>query len=153
MGGGGNKKIKWKTVGYYLIIYRVSSTDQIYYLAAKRRGDKFDQSMTRGNLLDNNKTLFIFISILIMTKETQKTDDINRFSERRFSERKFSEPVATGWIERRWLSANIPRFVSVDLIGKKNQVKLELQINHEWRTMSHRTEFFIACNDSMWYKN
>ena len=27
-----------------------------------RRGDKFDLSMTRGNLLDNNTTLFIFIS-------------------------------------------------------------------------------------------
>ena len=35
--------------------------------AAKRRGDKFDRSMTRGKLLVSNAQLFIFISILIMT--------------------------------------------------------------------------------------
>ena len=28
----------------------------------ERRGDKFDRSMTRGKLLDNNTQLFIFIS-------------------------------------------------------------------------------------------
>ena len=68
------------------------STDQIYHRAAKRRGDKFDRSMTRGKLLGNNALLssrlgdkfdrsmtrgkllgnnallFIFISILIMTQ-------------------------------------------------------------------------------------
>ena len=43
-------------------------TDQIYHRAAKRRGDKFDRSMTRGKLLGNNALLFIFISILIMTQ-------------------------------------------------------------------------------------
>ena len=47
-------------LGYYLEICRVSSTDHIYLRAAKRRGDKFDQSMTRVKLLDNNPTLFIF---------------------------------------------------------------------------------------------
>ena len=52
---------------YCLVICRVSSTDQIYHRAAKRRGDKFDRSMTRGKLLGNNAQLFIFISILIMT--------------------------------------------------------------------------------------
>ena len=53
---------------YCLVICRVSSTDQIYHQAAKRRGDKFDRSMTRGKLLGNNAPLFIFISILIMTQ-------------------------------------------------------------------------------------
>ena len=46
----------------------MSSTDHIYHRAAKRRGDKFDRSMTRGKLLGNNAPLFIFISILIMTQ-------------------------------------------------------------------------------------
>ena len=45
-----------------------SRTDQIYHRAAKRRGDKFDRSMTRGKLLGNNALLFIFISILIMAQ-------------------------------------------------------------------------------------
>ena len=49
---------------YYIILF----TDQIYHRAAKRRGDKFDRSMTRGKLLGNNALLFIFISILIMTQ-------------------------------------------------------------------------------------
>ena len=38
----------------------MSSTNQIYNRTAKRRGDKFDQSMTRSKLLENNTTLFIF---------------------------------------------------------------------------------------------
>ena len=42
--------------------------DVTIYLSAKRRGDKFDRSMTRGKLLGNNALLFIFISILIMTQ-------------------------------------------------------------------------------------
>ena len=46
--------------GYYLVICREASTDHIYHRAAKRRGDKFDRLMTRGKLLDNNPTLFIF---------------------------------------------------------------------------------------------
>ena len=37
-----------------LVIYLVSSTDQIYHLAASRLGDKCDRSMTLGKLLDNN---------------------------------------------------------------------------------------------------
>ena len=50
---------------YYLVIYLamlVSSTDQIYQLAASRLVDKCDRSMTLGKLLDNNPTLSIFIS-------------------------------------------------------------------------------------------
>ena len=35
----------------------------------------FDRLMTLGILLDNNPTLFIFISILMMTQGTQKTGD------------------------------------------------------------------------------
>ena len=45
-----------------LVIYLVSSTDQIYHLAASRLSDKLDRSMTLGKLLDNNAQLFIFIS-------------------------------------------------------------------------------------------
>ena len=40
----------------------MSSTYQIYNIAASRFGDKFDRSMTLGKLLDNNAELFIFIS-------------------------------------------------------------------------------------------
>ena len=46
-----------------LVIYFVSSTDQIYHLAASRLGDKCDRSMTLGKLLDNNAQFFIFISL------------------------------------------------------------------------------------------
>ena len=45
-----------------LVIYLVSSTNQIYHLVASRLGDKFDWSMTLGKLLDNNAQLFICIS-------------------------------------------------------------------------------------------
>ena len=38
----------------------MSSTDQIYHLAASRLGDKCDRSMTLGKLLDNNAQFFIF---------------------------------------------------------------------------------------------
>ena len=40
----------------------LGSTDQIYHHAASQLGDKCDRSMTRGKLLDNNPTLFIFMS-------------------------------------------------------------------------------------------
>ena len=56
----------------------------------ERRGDKFDRSMTRGKLLDNDTQLFIFISILIMTQlhpRDPENSQQNRFSERRFSEK------------------------------------------------------------------
>ena len=82
---------------YYLVICRVSSTSHIYYGAAKRRGDKFDRSMTRGKLLDNDTQLFIFISILIMTQlhpRPQKTD--NRTDSRSGASRKKKNPVTTG---------------------------------------------------------
>ena len=47
---------------YCLVIYLVSSTDQIYRIAASRLGFKFDRSMTLCKLLDNNAQLLIFIS-------------------------------------------------------------------------------------------
>ena len=75
---------------YCLVICRVSSTYQIYHRAAKRQGDKFDRSVTRGKLLDNKTQLFIFISILIMTQlhpRDPENRQQNRFSERRFSEK------------------------------------------------------------------
>ena len=50
----------------------LSSTGHIYHRAAKQRGDKFDRSMTRGKLIDNDTQLFIFISILMMTKTSPK---------------------------------------------------------------------------------
>ena len=53
---------------------------------------EFDRSMTRGNLLDNNTTFFIFICILLMTKGTQKTDD--RTDSRNADSR--NKPVTTG---------------------------------------------------------
>ena len=43
-----------------IVIHRVSSTNQIYHRAANRRGDKFDWSMTRGELLNNITQLVIF---------------------------------------------------------------------------------------------
>ena len=76
---------------------RVSSTCHIYHRAAKRRGDEFDRSMTRGKLLDNDTQLFIFISILIMTQlhpRDPENGQQNRFLDRRFSEKK--TPVTTG---------------------------------------------------------
>ena len=81
--------------------------------------------MTRGKLLGNNAPLFIFISILIMT-QLQPRDPENR-QENWFSERRFSEKlVTTGWMGKRGvISANNAMFVSVDLIGEKNQVILE----------------------------
>ena len=45
----------------------------------------------------------------------------NRFSERRFS----GKTVTTGWMGNWAVSANSAQFVSVDLIGEKNQVILE----------------------------
>ena len=45
----------------------MSSTDQIYQLAASRLSDKFDPL----KLLDNNAQLFIFISKMIMMITTR----------------------------------------------------------------------------------
>ena len=53
----------------------------------------------------------------------------NRFSERRFSEKTQLQPVeweSVAWLTASWdLSGNNAEFVSVDLIGEKNQVILE----------------------------
>ena len=88
--------------------------------------------MTRGKLLDNNPTLFIF--------DFYSNDDLrdpenrrqNRFTERRFSEQSsymYNRLNGKPWLNAIvWLSANIPTLVSVDLIGEKNQAILELII-------------------------
>ena len=68
-------------------------------------------------LLDNNTTLFIFY---FYSYDDQRDQDDRTDSE--------NKPVTTDGIGRRWLLANIPLLVSVDLIGKKIQVKLELRI-------------------------
>ena len=121
----------------------VSSTCHIYHRAAKRRGDKFDRSMTRGKLLDNDTQLFIFISILIMTKlhpRDPENRQQNRFSERRFSKKKPSYNRLNG---KAWLglittsydlSGNNAEFVSVDLIGENNQFILEYGIKN-WKEL------------------
>ena len=90
--------------------------------AAKRRGDKFDRSMTLGKLLGNNAPLFIFISILIMTqlhprdqKRDKRTDSRNGDSRKKQLQPK-----------RGFISANNALFVSVDLIGEKNQVYIRM---------------------------
>ena len=48
-----------------------------------RLGDIFDRSMTPGDILDNDTQLFIFISILIMTKLDQR--DLENRQQNRFS--------------------------------------------------------------------
>ena len=104
---------------YCLVICQVSSTDQIYHRAAKRRGDKFDRSMTRGKLLGNNAQLFIFICILIMTQ---------LISFLRF----LLTAVRTGrlgLLPIKFYRGNNAVFVSVDLIGVKNKVILEFLIS------------------------
>ena len=69
----------------------------------------------------------------------------NRFSERRFSGGGGGgvvETVTTGWMGKRGLSANDAQFVSVDLIGKKNQVILEYLIIYTHRQKWSNTTIF-----------
>ena len=110
---------------YCLVICRVSSTGHIYHRAAKRRGDKFDRSMTRGKLLGNNAPIFIFISILIMTQLISFLHFL-------------LTAVRTGRLgvlPIKIYRGNNAVFVSVELIGEKNQVILEYAIYPEWRNM------------------
>ena len=92
----------------------MSLTDQIYPGATKRRGGKFDQSMTRGKLLGNNAPLFIFISILILT---QLIPFFHFLLTAVRTRRLGLLPIRIYW-------GNNAVFVSVDL-GEKNQVILE----------------------------
>ena len=113
--------------GYYLVICRLSSTDHIYDRAAKRRGDKFDRSMTRGKLLDNNPTLFIFFYSNDGPRD-YKTDD--RTDSRNADDSRNKQVTTATAVSHAfplcvWLSSNVPGFVSVDLIGENNQVILE----------------------------
>ena len=60
------------------------------------REAKCDRSLTRGNLLDNDTQLFIFISILIMTQlhpSDPESRQLIRFSEWCFSKKKQLQPV------------------------------------------------------------
>ena len=118
------KKWKWKVMYYCLVICRVSLTNQIYHRATKQRGDKFDGSMTRGKLLDNNTSLFIFYFYSNDDPRDPENRRQNRFSERRFLEK----PVTTGWMGKRgllqwyWrLSANNAQLVSVGTKEKKKE--------------------------------
>ena len=88
----------------------------LIWIIASRLGDKFDRPMTLGKLLGNNAPLFIFISILIMTQV---------ISFLHFS----LTAVKTGRLgvlPIRIYRGNNAVFVSVDLLGEKNQVILEL---------------------------
>ena len=88
------------------------STDQIYHRAAKRRGDKFDQSITRGKLLGNNAPLLIFIFY--------SNNDPANF---------LLTAVRTGrlgLLPIKFYRGNNAVFVSLNLIGEKKQVILEL---------------------------
>ena len=100
----------------------MSSTDHIYHRAAKRRGDKFDRSMTRGKLLGNNAPLFIFISILIMT---QLISFLWKNSHGLLQLHVGREALAYCQCASALISWNKALFASVDLIGEKNQVILE----------------------------
>ena len=66
---------------------------------AKRRGDKFDRSMTRGKLLDNNATLFIFYFYSNDDPRDPENRRQNRFLERRFSEKNsFNRLNGKAWL-------------------------------------------------------
>ena len=107
----------------------MSSTD-LYHRATKQRGVKFNQSMTRGKLLDNNTTLFIFYFYSNDDPRDPENRRQNQFSERRFSEQtSYNRLNGKVWLTAVLrLSANILTLVSVDLIGEKNKVILEFTI-------------------------
>ena len=86
--------------------------------------------MTRGKLLDNNPTLFIFYFYSNDDPRDLENRRQNRFSERRFLEQtSYNRLNGKAWLTAVVrLSANIPTLVSVDLIGEKNQFILELGI-------------------------
>ena len=107
----------------------MSSTDHIYHRATKRRGDKFDWSMTRGKLLDNNQH-FSFFYFYSNNDPMDKTDDR---TDSRNADSRNKLPVeweGVAYCSCVGISDNIPnsRFVYVDLIGKKIQVIQELHI-------------------------
>ena len=82
---------------YCLVNCRVSSTGHIH---------KFDRSMIRGKLLDNDTQLFIFISIIIMTQlHPRDPENDNRTDSRNGASRKKQlQPVE--WESVAWLSAS-----------------------------------------------
>ena len=100
--------------------------------------------MTRGKLLGNNASLFIFISILIMTQLISFLHFL-------------LTAVRTGRLGV--LSIKIYRgnnavFVSVDLIGEKNQVILEYNITSSCFISYNRTFNFslLSLFHTLWWK-
>ena len=86
-----------------------------------RLGDKFDRSMTLSKLLGNNAQLFIFISILIMTQLISFLHFLLT------ADRK----GRLGLLPIRIYQGNNAVFLSVDLIGEKNQVILDYHIMYD----------------------
>ena len=80
--------------------------------------------MTRGKLIDNNPTLFIFISIQIMTQGIRKqtTEPILGTPILRTNQLQPIEWEGVTNCSSVGISGNIHRFVYVDLIGKTIQV-------------------------------
>ena len=81
----------------------------------KKFGDKCDRSMTLGKLPGNNAPLFVFISILIMTQLISFLHFL-------------LTAVRTGKLgvlPIKIYRGNNALFMSVDLLGEKNQVILE----------------------------
>ena len=87
--------------------------------AASRLGDKFDRSMTLGKYLGNNAQLFICISILIMTQLVSFLHSLLTAA----------RTGRLGVLPIRIYRGNNAVFVSVDLIGEKNQVILEYTLD------------------------
>ena len=99
---------------------------------ASRWGDKYDRSMTRGKLLDNDTQLFIFISILIMTQLHPRDPENRHWTEpilgTALLEKKKKQLQSVEWEtgHYRWImpsSCHLPF-----KIGEKNQVILKLII-------------------------
>ena len=82
--------------------------------------------MTRGKLLDNNPTLLIFISILMMNQGSRKqtTEPILGLpilgtAILGTNQLQPVESEGVAYCSSVGISGNIPRFVYVDLIGKR----------------------------------
>ena len=97
--------------------------------------------MTLGKLVDNNPTLFIFYFYSNDDPRDPENRRQNPFSECRFLEQtSYNRLNGKAWLTAVVrLSVNIPTLVSVDLIGEKNQVILELLFNVTFNDISVNT--------------
>ena len=75
----------------------------IYHRAAKRRGDKFDQLMTRGKLLDNNAQFFIFY-FYSNNNPTSPKGPRKQTTEPILRTAILGKTVTTGWMGKRGLA-------------------------------------------------